>query len=415
MKMKTQNFLLAFVLIIASIAAARADTPIDHLQFNNSDNRSFQQTFLDITLSVNQSVFINRTDGNSNLFVSYPRQRFFHSAVERVFFNVSVNRSIKENRSYLAVFNLSTTAHNHTFKYLINVSYEYTEPKTILQPKEFFLTPTSGGVFINVTTNNLPQDRNFAYDISGAAGTTLKIACSGPWISCPNASVFNANNRTTFQVNYSIPSSAPLGYTYAYMNLSSGNKTLNETITFFVRRPDIEFKEYVWEERCFVLSTGGDVAVSLECLEEKEAWDKNRLSQIIRSVQSQINYSCSCKNTTVTEYLVAGEIDKDSWDLYQACKVDRDAFKGSFSECQSTLSRTTNSLGACQEAVKNNESDCLASTFATSVRLKAEAEASITKNRERTRLFIMVLFVVFSLITLYFRYIKKTDQQGYAS
>ena len=428
-KLKKRAKFVAMVIIAVALLLITFKTSCglmtDNVTINSTQlphNRLFN---LNVTLGVNNTLYIERVDTESRLDISYPEFKTFADDSEMISFNVSITENITDNATIVSLFNLTNSVNNNSYIYSIVYNYIYVpadeteENTTIIEDKEFFVTIIDGNYLINITTNLLPKEGKLHYDIGGLAGETLTISCPKGWLDCPDDAVFNSNNRTKFDIKYRVPLSAKKANNTYTINLTSGNITRKTKVTFQITEPDITFMNYVFPEDCFVSLDNSDLlAVKYDCVLESQKSIIDNAILYLKNKRNSLNESfCGeiCPVKTETEYVMVGNISKSVRDDYDICRNDRDNYKFSLNKCLDTKGRLITNISDLKNALANNETECLSSVFDTSVQLKTEAEEFKAKTNKDFWFWMVGVHFTEILIVFIFIWYKKHSKEAWQS
>lgn len=368
-QMKGIILFVAVLLVSLGSASALNDTIV----LDADTNQSVQVGF-NVTLMENATLYISPESVDSRIDYEYPQEVFYdNGSVEEILFNVSVGTTFHENASVTSTFKLSNDLNNNTHIYTLTAKV-HVEPKY----KPFFIELVNSNYFINLSTELIPKTGSLNYDVNGLEGELLRIDCDS-WLSCPRNKTFNDQGRAVFSVEYTVPVTAEIGETTRQVRLQTGNVTHRSNVTFNIFDPGLQINTYVFTEDCFVTSDDGQLTVTLECIEEKEAHDIARLTNIINRVRSNLNATC---DPEIEEKLVYyGNIEEQVASELDSCRETRDVLIEDVEQFENTISSKQRALNTCQSDLQdarqdllNNESTCLSSVFETSVRLKNDAE-----------------------------------------
>lgn len=359
------------------------------------------ETYLNITLEKNATLFIDPVAVDSRLNISYPASTFYGGGnFSKVNITVVLNEAFTSNATLNASYVLHSDANNNTLDYLLQI---HVVPEDLVtEETTFFIDILNGEYIINVSSTLLPKSGELLYRIGGIAQEQLNISCPGEWLGCPESKVFDNEGIAKFAVAYVLPPDTPVGRYSFPVNLTSRNLSIQRNITFVVENPSVLFQRYVFEDRCFLPSVTGELLVTLDCLKEQEEFNNRKTVEYVEQLRTQFNVSCDPE--IITEHLYVGNVKEEVVAELRACRTERTAVQTQLTEANRELNRKDyviqqkdNARQECMDSIQQtvadivgNESTCLETVFGTSVRLKAEADA-----QKRT-----ILWSVFLVILL---------------
>ncbi len=426
--MTIKDILVTLFIILAGIFmigitlnSAFAATFSENISINNSQLPLITQTHLNITLAQNGTLFIDRLDNESRLAISLPNETFYGNSSSKIIdFNISANVTVTKNTTLTARFNLSSNISNITSIYSISVLVEYIpppQPEPVQEEQHSFITIIDGNYVINVTTNVLPKMGEFTYKIGGKSGDTLNLTCPAGWLECPNKKLtFDSKDTLKFDIDYLVPLDAPLGKKEYQLNLSTVNVTRTTKIIFYINEPAITFASYQFGEECFVPVEGNDMfAIAMDCIKEKEEFDAMRLTRLWERMKALRNESpvCGCEPETVTEYVIAGDIEKNVLDDYQQCRDDRKKLNDDLDNCHSNVARVQTDRDKCQAQFINNESVCLADRFSQGVEQYNNAKEQDKVTNRKVWMFTGTFLFIVALSFGAIKFFKAKQRDGW--
>lgn len=414
-------FIGVFLLLVSSVSALSAETDLNL----SVDNVSSVVT-LNVTLLQNETMFVSPVSLDDRLNYSFPDEIFFYNATEELRINVSPVYEFVSDEQVNSSFNLTNSLNNNSYEFVV-ITNVFADPH-FNESKEFFIDVVNGEYFVNISTNLVPKTGSLAYRINGLSGEVLNISCPvDSWLSCPANSTFGSNNATQFNINYSIPETAPIGLKNYSVVFQTGNITLQKNILFNIYEPELILQQYVFDESCFVEDVNGDLTLTYDCILEYQAFQYEQTVQIINKLREEKNKNCKVVEN-VTDHVYVGNIEEEVLDQLNICRSDRDSARDDFNTCQSKLSEKENLLGSCNTDLKNaerkllnNETTCLENVFATSVKLKEEAAfdrnetMQLAKEYRKKTIWTVVLVVfLFLLVVGFFIYQKAVKKEAWS-
>jgi hypothetical protein len=383
--MKPFLFAIYAVMVILTVASALA-ADLEYTATVNSSSLPFGANYsLALTLAPNQTVFLSRTDNESRINVSFPNATFLNEtnttnitiAIMVPAYNVTLNESL------IAGLNITNTLNNLTFSWMANITVLADNGTNASNgTPSLVVRVINGDYVVNITSNLLPIEGNLSYEVQGPAGGLLNISCPGDsYLSCPNQTVFEADNVSRFSIRYRIPITQPDGIVLYTVNLSSENTTRQSNITFVITEPDINQMTFVFREDCFVEVPGENYStVKYDCILEQEEFNLRRLAQFLERIKALRNSSAYCSpeiiNESKTEYVVAGQVDKVIVDNYEACTAEKTKLQASYDTTTELLHSCQEQRGVCQDMLSKNETDAMLEAFAYKEKARRESEAS---------------------------------------
>lgn len=349
---------------------------------------------LNLSLSPNQTIFLNRTDNESRINLTFPANVTLdenQTSVIVLIAGVVNDENITGNETMSAAINITNDLNDVSLMWWLNanimlvVSQNESLNATVNQSSNVtnnvsvnaspYVQLINNNYVVNVTSNLLPMSGNLSYEIGGLENSTLNITCEQGIITCPNSTTFGNNNKTTFQIGYRIPITMPDG-TYVYgVNFTTGNVTRSTNITFVISEPGIEALRYQFSPDCFVLVPGENYStVKYDCIIAEEDFNIRRLSQYLermKALQQNQTYCQPVVNQT-TEYIVKGDIAATMMDELNTCRSERDKATGDLGTAQEMVGKMGLNLTDMTNKYLANESDALKDAFDFKVRTAKE-------------------------------------------
>lgn len=339
--MNVKFLLLLIVLVLLSVSFVSAeDVSLNssQLPFNGSFNIS-------LSMAVNKTAFFNQSVNDSRVILDFPSSVFFNntnSSVVVVNYTV-LNFSSQSDVNLSSVLNISNSYNNDSALVPLNVFVSF--PSSLNVSEVFTMFVDQGDFHVDITTNLLPAERSFTFELLGLAGESFDIGCD-EWFSCPESAVFGADNTSSVTINVSIPNSAVVGVQQRFIYFSTSNQSKSGVITFNITDPVVTFDEYTWDlERCF---SDDGLYVTYECMQEYVEWNKNQTAQMFDYLyQLQRDQNFTCEPNVTTEYLMVGNISDEVYNDYDACKTDLSTYRSDFNNCSSKLLTANNENSLC--------------------------------------------------------------------
>ena len=381
-------------------------------EINLSEDVSNQTTTINISLTQNQSIFVDLIDYDSRLSYIYPKQVDFGNNIwKEVNFTVGINGTFTTNETINSTFKITNDINNITHYYNLISNIEI-DPR-VSSTEHFFINILNGDYVINISQNLIPKAGDLSYDIEGRAGEQLNISCDEGWIICPQYATFDGNNKTYFKIHYSIPDDASVGKHIYNATFKTGNVTIEKSIIFNIQEPDIIFQDYELSEDCIISLGDNKEAVKMECYIEADIFNKKRVAEMYDYFKrtNQIN----CSPEIETEYVFVGDVEEDVRISYKTCQDDLGSCRSDYDSLSGKVvnfNKCTEELKIANNRLKNEETECLESVFQTSVKLKQDAEQfknqtmiDAKKYRRKTYggLVIIIVVILFIIGGLYYK------------
>lgn len=421
-----KKVIFVLFMIVATIATVNqaVSEHLDSFTFNTSEipiNHTFEQN---VSLTENATLFIERIDNESRLNVSYPNATFFgNDTMKTILFNPSVSSMLYQNTTMIATFNLSSDVSNVTTLYTI-IAYAIYDNTLITLESEDFLTVQDADYYQNFTTDMLPLERTYKFQVAGPAGRYTNVSCDKDWLDCPDNATFGTDNKTTIPVKISLTVSFETGNHTGNINFTIGNLTRKAKIIIRMKKPDYTFEEYVFTDKCFEESKSGKLLVTYACMEEKAEFDHRQQLELIDKLKAEYQEcNCTCEEPEI-QYVLRGDIEEAIWTPYQTCIIDLDETRDQLSQCRDEEDTCTTERKACikdlqeerdeyvecKEALMQNETICLANTFRNAVQREDQAR-QIRSSIIGTVIKIIITFVILTGGTVYMIYLYRTRKR----
>ena len=366
----------------------------------------------------NATLFISRIDNETRLNITFPNETYYSdSALEQIYFNVSVDALILQNSTLVASFNLSSDVSNITSTYSI-IAYVTYDNELVTFKSEDFLTLQDADYYQNFTTDMLPLQRTYEFKIAGPSEQLLNVSCSEAWMECPNNATFGSNNQTTINVKIELASSFAIGNYTGNINFTIGNLTRIAKIIIRIKRPDYSFEEYMFTDKCFEKSLTGKILVTYDCMEEKAEFEHQQQLELIERLKAdyqECNFTCE---EPETEYVVSGSLEDALAQPYNSCKEDLSETRSQLTKCRENDDACVSDRKACMRDISKerelndnytkgmmeNETICLANTFSQAVQ-REDIARQVRKSTIWSVIRIIAGFVFFSVLAGYFIYL----------
>lgn len=403
--------LLAIVLVTGTLLGALADPVVEGFVINGSEIPFERDVLLNVTLSFNHSLFVERIDDEDRLNIIFPNVTVFVNDSEQITFHVLLADEVSYSDSLVSLFNLSSDLNNVSFLYSIVINVTVPNQSVVNDSSGFFINLVGGDYLVEITTDLLPKNGSLSYAVHGLAGSLLNISCDPGWIVCPESSVFDDGNLTSFVVDYLIPINALLGNHSYNIVLSTENISRNTSVVFSVIEPDINLLSYQFGDDCF-REVDGLLLVTYDCLQAQEEHNIRRLSSVMARLRTLQNDSY-CDPEKITKYVLAGDINKTVWDDYTTCRSERTDVTSMLREANDQVLSIQNDYDICQTKLLLNESTCLSNVFSTGVRMKKEAEEYKAGVWKGVWTLIIVILILFGLIFAGNYWYKSKKQEAW--
>lgn len=381
--MKRYTTTMMMFLLLAVGVSATNETIIMH-----DDNMT---TKINVTLSPGYTIFTNLTDHSQRLLYEFNATTLTAGNFTAIPVKITRNDTFLENTTLNAHFllrnNLNNFSFNHTIETVVVVDL------AISDGSKHFIEAVNGDYAIEISTNLLPKSGDLVYEILGAPLTTLAINCTHDWLTCPANTTFNYVNKTRFNVHYELPDDTPVSETTIPINLSTGNLSLIQQITFSVFEPQLELQPYVFREECFRVDNGGNLTVTVECIEEMEEHYIKRNFQYFKRIRSLYNQSCPENIQIEKRYEYGGDVEQAVHDELQRCKLEREVSIEDYKNLSTSLRHAATDLNQCFREKKvverkliNNETECLSTVFESATAIASNAESHRQRNNRELAL-----------------------------
>lgn len=391
---------LIFIFSFCCVGLVFANSVNDSFVFNTSDLPINGSAILSLNVDPyqNVSVFSLGGNGSDSISVVYPELVILDNLTT---INLSFDFSIPDfvylnNETFIRSFNVSSG--NASVVYDLYFYLVYDEKIVTNIGFDMELIQGVGGVF-NVSQNLLPKTYVIPVTLKGLSNGVVNISC-GSWFVCPERSVFGSDNYTSFNISFVVPKLDWGSYSQNVTFVGFNNSVV--TVWYVnVLKPDFIYDDYVLPDIC----SGDDLSYEqrMDCFYDMKIW---YIEQNLEAAKFYRDLNYVCENTTITEYVVTGDVEEDFLKLYDACEADRvsarsrlDSLEGDLGICQGDLSVVNAELTFAQtvliEQSRNDSLACISKVEGALI------EAKLRDSRQKRFLFFGVVFVVFFIFSFF--------------
>lgn len=350
----SKYFLLLFFFLFLSFPVFAVS---DGVVINASD-LPFSGSFdLSLGLVSGEFAFLSQDFFDSRVVLDFPGEVFFNgtdSLVVPVNFTVDFIPNGPVNFSSGLV--VTNSFNNNSFDYLLNFSV--VGDGFFFDNSSFDVRLLSDEYFVDVPDYLLPSGGVLDYLVEGSPGGSLNVTCGGPWLVCPNETLFfGGDGLLSFSLSYFVPEGVVLGPYEFPVTFESGGRSFNSSVFFNVTSLGFDIKPYVWDlDRCVNPVTGD---IKYDCMVEYDEWNSDRLTAFYERVKllsegGVVGNSTVINSTVATEYLVVGNITEQASSLLSTLQSDFAVASDGFSACSDQLITVGDQLRVCQDDL----SDC---------------------------------------------------------
>jgi len=349
-----------FVLLLLSVGVQAFDEEViiaindTQLPYNDSE-------LMELGLEHNYSLYLEQYMFDSRANLSFPEEYFYNNTNTS---NFSITYSaidffMNESVNFTVALNLTSDHPSFNDSFLLGFTFliNYTNQSTINETEVDIIYFGDSGYNIDISQNLLPREGTLDFNIIGNVGTTSNITYCDSWLTCP-ANITFINETETLSINYYIPTDTAVGTYVRLFNVTSGNITRSGNITFNIIESELIIEEYIWHDYCFE-----DEDSLLDCIREKESFDRQRLSDIYALALRKAENSTEYIYNETEVMVMVGSIDDEIKMLYDSCNLAR-------SDAQDLYLDMSDKYHNCDSTLQTyvDERD----TFAESVRLQEE-------------------------------------------
>jgi hypothetical protein len=321
------------ILLLLLIPCAHGLT--DTILLNESYVPSNYTHSLNISLGINETANITRTDA-VNLTVNFPDVvNFTNSSEQEIDFEIVIpelNLSANYNQTLRFIFETSI---NTTIEYEIQVFIEY-DYLNIVEEIDI-LTVENLNYTRSISSNVLPIKGTFTYDLTGDPYETMYLNCpENDYLVCPEFKFFDENGEMSLEIGYYLPYDYGLGETVYEIEFISKNNSIKRSITFKVEKADVDFRDFVFTEDCFVRYDESSLAYKPECVEDYISFVSKAFKDSLESIRNGVNKSEYCEDYVEYEekFVVVGEVDKELQEELIACRDEKSSVIENLHELQ---------------------------------------------------------------------------------
>lgn len=370
----------------------------------------------------NQTIFFTRVESDDRLILIHPTEIFYNVTEAK---NISIN--ISKNSVFLypeiidLKFNISNDYNNNTDEYILHVNV--TPSKSVIYSEESFMEVVEGESILNISEALIPKKGTFNYTVHGPYNDTLLVDCSvSDWLTCPNESKFNENNKTDLKINWSIPHTATVGDYEFNILFKTSNLTRNSTIRIYITEPAILFQDYDLDETCIININDSKKYIDFDCFVDYKMHTTKQLAEVYEIWREQIK---SCEAQVVNQTVMVGSVDDELYTLLQICESERDTCKSEsrsltddYFNCQENFNEISKDYNKLKNTVLGNESKAYKDAFQYKNDVLNECAFQInesnTKCVKRTRKytgFNILIWFISGLVVVIIKLIKHIKEK----
>lgn len=390
------RYAILLILLLTMAVPVAAFEQVENVSVKFSElpvTYSFDVTF---PLQVGENATFLRTDTNNELVFIFPDNVVLSNDT-----NVTTNATIQVD----VQINKPSSNGNKTIegKIQINRSNQSTLDHAIVgvfmqdDTPDPVISVTDGDFTVTIQRDDLPQAGSLEYELNGKPGADITIACpEDQWIDCPKELRFADNGQLRFKIQYDLPTNTSIGTYDRRINFTSNGNQTHTTVRFIIEYEDLDFQQFDFPDNCIVEFGDQERAIKLNCVRQAEANILDDMAEISR------------QSIEASQKLISNSFNLSNQELAN-CKDDKLAMSEQLTNLGILVDQANQARTQAEEALRQNETACLATVFERSVKLKQEAEdlEKELKSRFWWRTFwLFIALIVFGLIAYWYWYKK---------